>query len=186
MGYYAPQKGRMASFEKYQPFDLRKMSFSKKKIFFPKTQPDESPYFSEEAILPFLWAECHIFKKIRRVSGRISPVYHDVARLLALAEAIDEWGLARGRFHHDPHVAALWNSLVPTASQGASNPGSGTRRARSRSSVQCQTPLFGTRSRQCQFTTAALWGYNIGVHPLRCPPLHVPLHSGIPLSVSRL
>ena len=52
-------------------------------------------------------------KKIRRVSGRISPVYHDVARLLALAEAIDEWGLARGRFHHDPHVAALWNSLVP-------------------------------------------------------------------------
>ena len=35
--------------------------------------------------------------------------------------------------------------VAPTASQGASNPGSGTRRARSRSSVQCQTPLFGTR-----------------------------------------
>ena len=29
---------------------------------------------------------------------------HDVARLLALAEANDEWGLARGRLDHEPHV----------------------------------------------------------------------------------
>ena len=74
----AREKGRMASFEINRPFDLRKMSFSKKKIFFPDSEQNQYRYFSKEAILPFSRAEMHTSRKICEKS---SVIFSDQPRV---------------------------------------------------------------------------------------------------------